>query len=166
MKWSLDHRPLRKQREFGRVLEILHEEFEDALKQGTAELDDEPLAEPQPLSPADQLRVAEDHFEDRYLAAVEFADWAEYARAKQQRKRAAFAFHKVLEQAYSCVLLTLTNLRPAFALHQVPALACRGAGAASGRGVPAANGPGERTAVLLERVDSVCREHLETLQGA
>ncbi|MGZ2486294.1 putative nucleotidyltransferase [Rhizobium pisi] len=29
--------PLRKQREIGRVLEILHEEFEDALKEGTAD---------------------------------------------------------------------------------------------------------------------------------
>ena len=29
--------PLRKRREIGRVLEILHEEFEDALKEGTAE---------------------------------------------------------------------------------------------------------------------------------
>ncbi|ANL13856.1 hypothetical protein AMJ98_PE00632 (plasmid) [Rhizobium sp. N1341] len=37
MKSSLDHIPLRKQREIGRVLEILHEEFEDALKDGTAE---------------------------------------------------------------------------------------------------------------------------------
>ena len=215
MKSSLDHIPPRKQRELGRVLEILHEEFEDALRQGTAdfkkrgrilkiilfgsyakggwvdepfttkgyrsdfdllvivndrrlcefarywykaadrlirdtsietpvsfivhtrrevntylkegqyffvdirkegiilyELDDEPLAEPQELSPADRLRVAKDHFEDRFLAAEEFADWAEYAREKQQRKRAAFALHQALEQAYSCVLLTLTNYGP------------------------------------------------------
>jgi hypothetical protein len=34
MKSSLDHMPLRKQRELSRVLEILHEEFEDALKRG------------------------------------------------------------------------------------------------------------------------------------
>ncbi|AIC31300.1 nucleotidyltransferase HEPN domain-containing protein (plasmid) [Rhizobium etli bv. mimosae str. IE4771] len=215
MKSSLDHIPLRKQREIGRVLEILHEEFEDALKDGTAEfkkrgrilkiilfgsyakggwvdepftmkgyrsdfdlliivnnrklcefaeywhkaadrliheksietpvsfivhsrrevnsylkegqyffsdirkegivlyeLDDEPLAEPRPLSPADRLRVAKEHFEDRSVAAKEFAEWADYARTKQQRKRAAFAFHQSLEQAYSCVLLTLTNYGP------------------------------------------------------
>ncbi|WP_105432506.1 nucleotidyltransferase and HEPN domain-containing protein [Neorhizobium sp. T6_25] len=215
MKSSTDHIPPRKQRELAQVLEILHEEFEDALKQGTAEfkkrgrilkiilfgsyakggwvdepftmkgyrsdfdlliivndrrlcefadywykaadrlirdksietpvsfivhsrrevntylkegqyffcdirkegiilyeLDDEPLAEPRPLSPADRLRVATDHFEDRFLAAKEFADWAEYARVKQQRKRAAFAFHQALEQAYSCILLTLTNYGP------------------------------------------------------
>ena len=32
MKTDLDHLPAKKQRELGRVLEILHEEFEDALK--------------------------------------------------------------------------------------------------------------------------------------
>src|SRR3546814_9301949 len=32
MKTSLDHLPPQKQRELARVLEILHEEFEDALK--------------------------------------------------------------------------------------------------------------------------------------
>ncbi|MBB6182335.1 putative nucleotidyltransferase [Rhizobium flavum] len=37
MKTSIDHVPLRKQRELEKVLEILHEEFEDALKEGTAE---------------------------------------------------------------------------------------------------------------------------------
>ena len=37
MKTSLDHMPPRKQRELARVLEILHEEFEDALKEGTAD---------------------------------------------------------------------------------------------------------------------------------
>ncbi|MGK9055281.1 nucleotidyltransferase, partial [Neorhizobium petrolearium] len=37
MKSSLDHIPPRKQRELERVLQILHEEFEDALKGGAAE---------------------------------------------------------------------------------------------------------------------------------
>jgi hypothetical protein len=37
MKPSTDHRPPRKQRELSRILDILHEEFEDALKQGTAD---------------------------------------------------------------------------------------------------------------------------------
>ncbi|MBP2448910.1 hypothetical protein [Rhizobium leguminosarum] len=38
MKSSLDHIPLRKQREIGRVLEILHEEFEDVLKDGESRI--------------------------------------------------------------------------------------------------------------------------------
>ena len=36
MKSSLDYLPERKQRELARVLEILHEEFDDALLGGTA----------------------------------------------------------------------------------------------------------------------------------
>ncbi|EJC82635.1 putative nucleotidyltransferase [Rhizobium leguminosarum bv. trifolii WSM2297] len=215
MKSSVDHMPLRKQREIGRVLEILHEEFEDAVKDGTAEfkkrgrilkiilfgsyakggwvdepftmkgyrsdfdlliivnnrklcefadywykaadrlihdksietpvsfivhsrrevntylkegqyffsdirkegivvyeLDEEPLAEPKPLSPVDRLRVAKEHFEERLEATKEFFDLAEHARTKRYGKRAAFLFHQALEQAYSCVLLTLTNYGP------------------------------------------------------
>ncbi|OOO29460.1 HEPN domain-containing protein [Rhizobium sophoriradicis] len=215
MKSSFDHMPLRKQRELGRVLQILHEEFEDALKDGTAEfkkrgrilkvilfgsyakggwvdepftmkgyrsdfdlliivnnrklcefaeywykaadrlihektietpvsfivhsrrevntylkegqyffsdirkegivlyeLDDEPLAEPQPLSSADRLRVAKEHFGERLGAAKEFFELAEHARSKHYGKRAAFLIHQALEQAYSCVLLTLTNYGP------------------------------------------------------
>lgn len=37
MKTSLNHMPPQKQRELARVIEILHEEFEDALKEGTAD---------------------------------------------------------------------------------------------------------------------------------
>ena len=37
MKTSLDHLPQGKQRELERVVEVLHEEFEDALKEGTAD---------------------------------------------------------------------------------------------------------------------------------
>nr|WP_281423288.1 HWE histidine kinase domain-containing protein [Rhizobium populisoli] len=37
MKTSRDHIPPHKQRELDRVLEIIHEEFEDALKEGTAQ---------------------------------------------------------------------------------------------------------------------------------
>jgi predicted nucleotidyltransferase/HEPN domain-containing protein len=215
MKSSLDHIPPRKQRELGRVLEILHEEFEDALKQGTAdfkkrgrilkiilfgsyakggwvdepftmkgyrsdfdlliivndrrlcefadywykaadrlirdktietpvsfivhsrrevntylkegqyffsdirkegiilyELDDEPLAEPQPLSPADRLRVAREHFEERHPTAAGFLDTSQYTLSRGRNKEAAFLLHQSLEQAYSCVLLTLTNYGP------------------------------------------------------
>ncbi|OWK25988.1 hypothetical protein AJ87_46990 [Rhizobium yanglingense] len=37
MKSSLDHLPEKKQRELARVVEIIHEEFENALKGGEAE---------------------------------------------------------------------------------------------------------------------------------
>lgn len=215
MKSSVDHMPLRKQREIGRVLEILHEEFEDAVKDGTAEfkkrgrilkiilfgsyakggwvdepftmkgyrsdfdlliivnnrklcefaeywhkaadrlihdksietpvsfivhsrrevntylkegqyffsdirkegivlyeLDDEPLAEPKPLSPADRLRVARDHFEHRYSTARNLSALASTAMRSSMFNEASFLMHQSLEQTYSCVLLTLTNYGP------------------------------------------------------
>ncbi|MBB2703376.1 MULTISPECIES: nucleotidyltransferase and HEPN domain-containing protein [Rhizobium] len=215
MKSSLDHMPLRKQRELDRVLEILHEEFEDALKDGTAEfkkrgrilkvilfgsyakggwvdepftmkgyrsdfdlliivnnrklcefaeywykaadrlihdktietpvsfivhsrrevnsylkegqyffsdirkegivlyeLDDEPLAEPKPLSPADRLRMAKEHYADRFSLAQTFLKGSEFYARERQLRVAAFELHQSIEQAYSCVLLTLTNYGP------------------------------------------------------
>jgi predicted nucleotidyltransferase/HEPN domain-containing protein len=215
MKSSLDHMPLRKQREIGRVLEILHEEFEDALKDGTAEfkkrgrilkillfgsyakggwvdepftmkgyrsdfdlliivnnrklcdfadywykaadrlihdtsietpvsfivhsrrevntylkegqyffsdirregivlyeLDDEPLPEPEPLSPADRLRVAKEHFDHRFGAASKFLKGSMFYFGERDFNEAAFLMHQSIEQAYSCVLLTLTNYGP------------------------------------------------------
>lgn len=215
MKSSLDHMPPRKQRELARVLEILHEEFEDALKEGTAdfkkrgrilkiilfgsyakggwvdepftmkgyrsdfdllvivnhrklcdfaefwhkaadrlnrdplvetpvsfivhsrrevnsslkegryffseirregvvlyEIDDEPLAEPGVLSPADRLRLATEYFEDRFASATGFLDTSLYAASQTRYKEAAFQMHQSLEQAYSCLLLTLTAYSP------------------------------------------------------
>ncbi|SCB58103.1 hypothetical protein GA0061105_10427 [Rhizobium aethiopicum] len=215
MKSSLNHMPLRKQREIGRVLEIIHEEFEDALKDGTAEfkkrgrilkiilfgsyakggwvdepftmkgyrsdfdlliivnnrklcefaeywhkaadrlihdkaietpvsfivhsrrevntylkegqyffsdirkegiilyeLDDEPLAEPQPLSPADRLRVAKEHFSNRIRLLEQFAEGAAFHITRGNLDVAAFDLHQTVEQAYECILLTLTNYGP------------------------------------------------------
>jgi predicted nucleotidyltransferase/HEPN domain-containing protein len=215
MKSSLDHMPPRKQRELARVLEILHEEFEDALKEGTAdfkkrgrilkiilfgsyakggwvdepftmkgyrsdfdllvivnhrklcdfaafwhkaadrinrdplvetpvnfivhfrrevnallkegryffseirrdgvvlyELDDEPLAEPGVLSPIDRLRIAKEYFDDRFELAETFMKGSRFYAADGNLRVAAFELHQALEQAYSCVLLTLTNYAP------------------------------------------------------
>ena len=216
MKSSLDHIPPRKQRELARALEILHEEFEDALGEGTAdfkkrgrilkiilfgsyargtfvdephtmkgyrsdfdllvivnnrkltdfaeywykaadrlirdsfietpaqfivhslrevntqlkeghyffsdirrdgivlyELDDEPLVEPKPLTAEARLRVAQEHFEDRYELARSFLQGAQDYERRKNFRLAAFMVHQCLEQAYSCVLLTLTNYGPA-----------------------------------------------------
>ncbi|CAN7730572.1 nucleotidyltransferase and HEPN domain-containing protein [Rhizobium leguminosarum] len=215
MKSSLDHIPPRKQREISRVLEILREEFEDALKDGTAEfkkrgrilkiilfgsyakggwvdepftikgyrsdfdllivvnnrklcefaeywyqaadrlihekaietpvsfivhsrrevnaylkegqyffsdirkegvllyeLDDEPLAEPKPLSPEDRLRVAREHFSNRMKLIKQFAEGAAFHITRGNFDVAAFDLHQTVEQAYACILLTLTNYGP------------------------------------------------------
>lgn len=221
MKSSLDHMPPRKQRELLRAVEILHEEFEDALKEGSAdfkkrgrilkiilfgsyarggwvdepftmkgyrsdfdllvivnnrklcdyaeywhkaadrlirepaietpvsfivhsrrevntylkegqyffsdirrqgivlyELDDDPLPEPGVLSPAERLRVAEAHFQQRLAEAQAILETSLFQLAKSQNPGdvwsnwAAFSLHQALEQAYACVLLTLTNYGP------------------------------------------------------
>ena len=221
MKSSLDHMPPRKQQELTRVLQILHEEFEDALKEGTAEfkkrgrilkiilfgsyakggwvdepftmkgyrsdfdlliivnnkklcdyaqywhkasdrlirdkaietpisfivhslrevntylkegqyffsdirkegvvlyeLDDTPLAEPQALTPEERMRIAREHYEQRFAEAKAILDTATFQLGKSEKpgdvwsKWAAFSLHQSLEQAYSCVLLTLTNYGP------------------------------------------------------
>ncbi|MBX4994168.1 nucleotidyltransferase and HEPN domain-containing protein [Rhizobium binae] len=215
MKSSLSHMPLRKQREIGRILEILHEEFEDALKDGTAEfkkrgrilkiilfgsyakggwvdepftmkgyrsdfdlliivnnrklcefaeywhkaadrlihektietpvsfivhsrrevnaylregqyffsdirkegivlyeLDDEPLAEPKLLTSEQRLSLASEHFQRRHSTACNLRTLASSALGGRMLNEAAFLMHQSIEQAYSCVLLTLTNYGP------------------------------------------------------
>jgi predicted nucleotidyltransferase/HEPN domain-containing protein len=215
MKTGLDHLPENKQRELGRIVDIVHEEFEDALSTGTAEfkkkgrilkivlfgsyargdwvdephtmkgyrsdydllivvnnrkltdfaiywskakdrllrdrgvktptsfivhsrrevntamregqyffgdirregivlyeLDDEPLAEPRPLTPQDAFRVAKEHFEDRFPFAQGLMESVHMHVEKGRYKIAAFELHQALEHAYSAVLLTLTNYGP------------------------------------------------------
>jgi uncharacterized protein len=215
MKSSLDHLPERKQRELARILEIFHEEFDDALKGGTAdfkkrgrilkvilfgsyargdwvdephtmkgyrsdydlliivndrrltdfasywykaadrllhdrgvttqvgfivhsrrevnmalregryffsdirregivlyELDDEPLTEPRPPNPAEEHRLAKEHFENRFPFAQYHLTLFETSLRDQQLNHAAFQLHQAIEQAYSCLLLTLSNYSP------------------------------------------------------
>jgi predicted nucleotidyltransferase len=236
MKSSLDHMPLRKQRELARVLEVLHEEFEDALKEGTAdfkkrgrilkiilfgsyakggwvdepftmkgyrsdfdlliivnnrklcdfaeywhkaadrlirdkaietpvsfivhsrrevntylkegqyffsdireqgiilyELDDEPLAEPCGLAKADQFRLAKEHFDRRSATASNYLKGFRFFVGENNLGEAAFLLHQSLEQAYSCILLTLTNYAPPSHNIKISPFACRGAGSAFGR---------------------------------
>jgi predicted nucleotidyltransferase/HEPN domain-containing protein len=221
MKSSLDHLPERKQRELARIVEILHEEFDDALKESSAdfkkmgrilkvilfgsysrgdwvdephtmkgyrsdydlliivnnkkltdfstywykaadhllrdkgvstpvgfivhsrrevntalhegqyffsdirregivlyELDDEPLPEPKPLNAHDAYRNSKEHFEERFFAARRSLETARIQLPKSVEEKgwlkdAAFATHQAIEQAYSALLLTLTNYSPA-----------------------------------------------------
>ncbi|MCI9868831.1 nucleotidyltransferase and HEPN domain-containing protein [Rhizobium skierniewicense] len=102
-------------RELNTQLKEGHYFFSDIRKEGIVlyELDDEPLAEPKPLTAEERLRVAREHFEERLQAGTEFFVLAGHARASSFVKRAAFLLHQSIEQAYSCVLLTLTNYGPA-----------------------------------------------------
>lgn len=88
--------------------------FVDLARQGVIlyEFDDRPLAEPKPLSPADALRVAEEHFSTQLNSAKFFLELALYSITHNQPNHAAFNLHQAVETAYSCYLLTLTNYSP------------------------------------------------------
>lgn len=88
--------------------------FSDIRKEGIVlyELDDEPLAEPKPLTPAERLRLATEHFTERFELAGTFLKVSRICIKDSDLRVAAFQLHQSLEQVYSCVLLTLTNYAP------------------------------------------------------
>ncbi|MGN7882514.1 nucleotidyltransferase and HEPN domain-containing protein [Ensifer sp. 22460] len=88
--------------------------FVDILREGIVlyELDDRPLAEPRPRTPADAFRFAKEYFDDRLPQAKTFADGAEIFASRGRLKEAAFLLHQSIEQAYSGLLLVLTNYSP------------------------------------------------------
>lgn len=88
--------------------------FVDIARDGIAlyELDDEPLAAPGQLSPELAWRIASEYFEDRVPLARKFLNGARFYRDEDDYKLAAFLLHQSIEQAYSSVLLVLTNYSP------------------------------------------------------
>jgi predicted nucleotidyltransferase/HEPN domain-containing protein len=88
--------------------------FSDIRRDGIVlyELDDRPLAEPKPLSPADVYRVAKEHYEDRLPHARVFLKTAKFCIEENDLKEAAFLLHQAIEQAYAACLLVLTNYSP------------------------------------------------------
>ncbi|MEO9340365.1 nucleotidyltransferase and HEPN domain-containing protein [Mesorhizobium sp. SB112] len=88
--------------------------FSDIRRQGIVlyELDEEPLAEPKPMSAADEYNVAKTHFEKRFPGSNNFRKLANLASAEEMNKEAAFLFHQAIEQAYATFLLTLTGYSP------------------------------------------------------
>ncbi len=88
--------------------------FADIRKEGIViyELDDQPLVEPQPLTPQDRFRVAREHFKDRFSLSRTFTKGFKFYLGEKDYKVAAFELHQTIENAYSTVLLTLTNYGP------------------------------------------------------
>ncbi|SDA69023.1 nucleotidyltransferase and HEPN domain-containing protein [Sinorhizobium sp. NFACC03] len=88
--------------------------FVDILREGIVlyEIDDQPLAQPKPLSPAEALRVAQEHFARRFPDAVDFVQTTKFLIEKGNSRLAAFQLHQAIEAAYSTFLLTLTNHSP------------------------------------------------------
>ncbi|TPL88777.1 nucleotidyltransferase and HEPN domain-containing protein [Mesorhizobium sp. B2-3-12] len=88
--------------------------FSDIRREGIVlyELDDEPLAEPKLQSPADALKLARKHFQNRLpFARYELKLFAT-AVDDGQLNHAAFQLHQAIEHAYSALLLTLTSYSP------------------------------------------------------
>ncbi|WP_163266201.1 nucleotidyltransferase and HEPN domain-containing protein [Chelativorans alearense] len=88
--------------------------FTDIRREGIVlyELDDEPLAEPRPLTPKDAWKVAKANFKDRFPFAQGLMESVRMHVEKGRYKIAAFELHQAIEHAYSTVLLTLTNYGP------------------------------------------------------
>ncbi len=88
--------------------------FVDILREGIVlyELDDRPLAEPKRLSPADALRVANEHFNRRFPDSKDFRDIAKLLVERGNVRLAAFQLHQSIETAYATFLLTFTNYSP------------------------------------------------------
>ncbi|RWI49108.1 MAG: HEPN domain-containing protein [Mesorhizobium sp.] len=76
------------------------------------ELDQEPLAEPRPMSAVEEYKLAKEHFEKRFRDSRDFAKGAAFYLSTGNPNLAAFSFHQSIEQAYSSLLLVLTNYSP------------------------------------------------------
>jgi hypothetical protein len=88
--------------------------FSDIRRDGIVlyELDDEPLAEPNALSPKESYKIAKEHFEEWHPSALEFFDDYLGNLELKRYKKAAFELHQAVERSYHCLLLTLTNYTP------------------------------------------------------
>ncbi|TCR80890.1 nucleotidyltransferase and HEPN domain-containing protein [Rhizobium sp. BK376] len=105
-------------REVGDRLHLGQPFFSDIRRDGIVlyELDDVPLPQPKPMSPAEEYQVARGHFDARYPEAVmmlKTSQWQKLQPEENSFKSASFSLHQAIEQAYSTVLLTLTNYSPA-----------------------------------------------------
>ncbi|WP_127966521.1 nucleotidyltransferase and HEPN domain-containing protein [Agrobacterium sp. RS6] len=89
--------------------------FVDIAREGIVlyEFDDRPLAEPKPLSPADALRVAREHFALHNQEIGDLLASVGFFLERGNPRRAAFELHQAVETAYNCYLLTVTNYSPA-----------------------------------------------------
>ena len=89
--------------------------FSDIRRDGIAlyELDDRELAEPKSLTGQQAYEVAKRHFSARSSTADFFVKHVLYGLQDGDWKETAFMLHQSIEQAYSTLLLTLTNYSPA-----------------------------------------------------
>lgn len=89
--------------------------FIDVAKEGIAlyQSEDSELPEPKPKTPAQALALAQEYFDEWFLAAAGRDKLAKYAVAEGLSKHAAFEYHQTVESLYNCVLLVCTFYSPA-----------------------------------------------------
>lgn len=93
--------------------------FTDIRREGIVlyELDDEPLAEPKPLTLREEYQTAAENFRTRLPGAKRWLETFDFQLRKSRtdgewRKDAAFALHQAIEHTYATLLLVLTNYSP------------------------------------------------------
>ncbi|MDG4892673.1 nucleotidyltransferase and HEPN domain-containing protein [Mesorhizobium sp. WSM4976] len=88
--------------------------FTDIRREGIVlyELDDEPLAEPKPLTPSAAYEGARAYFETRFPFARYQLKLFHVALGDGELSNSAFQLHQAIEHNYSTLLLVLTNYSP------------------------------------------------------
>jgi predicted nucleotidyltransferase/HEPN domain-containing protein len=88
--------------------------FVDIVRDGIAlyEAPDHPFEHPEPLSPAEALKEAEEHFGEWFETAAQFLVNGQENAQRGWGKIAAFNLHQATERLYHCVLLVLTLYSP------------------------------------------------------
>lgn len=88
--------------------------FMDVAKDGIAlyQADDIPLHTPKPKSPAEELSMAREYFDEWMPGGHQFLETARFAVEKGWNKKSAFLFHQTIESLYHCVLLVCTFYTP------------------------------------------------------
>lgn len=70
------------------------------------------LSEQRELSPREQQRIAQDHYDHWFPNAKSFIEHYEFAMTQDDFKIAAFQLHQAAEAAYKTILLVFTNYAP------------------------------------------------------
>lgn len=93
--------------------------FTDIRREGIAlyELDEEPLAQPKPLTPKAAYLTTEENFRNRAPGAKQWLETFAFQLDRSRtdgawRKAAAFTLHQAIEHTYATLLLVLTNYSP------------------------------------------------------
>lgn len=71
-----------------------------------------PLAQPKPLSDAEKRAEAQRHFDQWLKLSRDALAFAEFGLSSEKLRHSAFMLHQATEEAYHCLLLTLTLYSP------------------------------------------------------